>query len=237
MPAPSGEVIRPYDKRDREAVRALCRRTGQKGNPTETFFEDEEIAPLLLADYYLDYEPELCLVAEVEGRVVGYCLGCRDTRRQLCICAIRIYPRVVFRVFWKLVTFQYRRRVTYQTLWWIIGRSWREAHVPPLDRYAAHAHFNVERSHRSSRLGRRLSLAWRGCAWEYGVRSMHIIVREAKGDDSLSAFFCSERGYRIIAVKPFTLWQKITGKEWQTKLLVCDLLPPREGKSCAFTEA
>ncbi len=38
----------------------------KKGGP-RIFFEDEEIIPMLYADYYMDYKPDSCFVAEVKG--------------------------------------------------------------------------------------------------------------------------------------------------------------------------
>ncbi|MCK4827936.1 GNAT family acetyltransferase, partial [bacterium] len=72
-------IVRLFEEKDRKLIRAICRQTGQKGNPARLFFEDEEIVPMIFADYYMDYEPESCLVAEVDGRVVGYMLACKDT--------------------------------------------------------------------------------------------------------------------------------------------------------------
>ena len=51
---------------------------------------------------------------------------------------------------------------------------------------------------------------------------MHVIVREEAGDDNLSAYLCRERGYQIVSVKRNTVWEKLTGKKWYAKLLVCD---------------
>jgi hypothetical protein len=44
-------IVRPFEERERESVRRICRETGLKGNPAGLFFEDEEVIPLLYADY------------------------------------------------------------------------------------------------------------------------------------------------------------------------------------------
>ncbi|HLD69677.1 MAG TPA: GNAT family acetyltransferase, partial [Candidatus Omnitrophota bacterium] len=69
-------IIRPYQRRDRESVRRISGDTANLGKPLETFFRDREIMVDVLMDYYLDYEPASCWVAEHEGKVVGYLCGC-----------------------------------------------------------------------------------------------------------------------------------------------------------------
>ena len=218
-------IVRPFEERDRESIRRIARETGLKGNPTHLFFEDEEIIPLLYVDYYLDYEPDVCFVAEAGGRVVGYQIGSLDARRRRWIMRTRIYPRVALRILGKLLTLQYRDRKTFRTLWWIATRSWREALPKPADHYPATAHFNVEEDYRSRHLGRRLSVAFHRYALSRGVKGMHAIIREPEGQEALSAFLCRERGYRIVAVRQNTVWEKSTGRKWYARLLVCDLKP------------
>ena len=216
-------IIRPFEKKDRESVRAICRRTGQKGRPTSLFFEDEAIIPMLYADYYMDNEPDSCFVAEVNGKVVGYIVSSIDARRYKRVMAIRIYPRVCLRIFWKILTLQYRKKQTYATLWWIISRGWNEGFSVPVDRYPGHIHFNLESEYRGRGLGERLSIAAGRHMQEKGVTGSHCIIREEEGDNALSNFLCRERGYRIMKIKRNTVWEKVTGNRWYAKLLVRDL--------------
>jgi len=79
----SGEddtVIRPYRACDREAVRRVCFETGYMGEPIAWQWRDAESFADLFTSYYTDHEPESATVVEINGRVVGYLLGCRDTR-------------------------------------------------------------------------------------------------------------------------------------------------------------
>jgi ribosomal protein S18 acetylase RimI-like enzyme len=221
-------IVRPFQEKDRESIRRIARETGLKGNPTHLFFEDEEIIPLLYVDYYLDHEPDACFVAEIGGRVVGYQLGSLDVRRWRRIMRTRIYPRVALRILGKLLTLQYRDRETFRTLWWIATRSWREVLPRPADCYSAHSHFNVEEDYRGRHLGRRLGIAFRRYALSRGVKGLHAIVREPEGQEGLSAFLCRERGFRIVAIRRNTLWEKSTGCKWYARLLLCDAKPHTE---------
>lgn len=219
----SDPVIRQFTGKDRDAVRAICMETGQRGNPTRVFFEDEEVAAMLFADYYMQYEPESCFVAEIDGEVVGYMLGCQDRRRYVRVMATRIVPRVWARVLWRLFTFRYRNRQTYHTIWWILSRSWRETLRAPVGRYPGHAHFNMKASHRGRGVGMLLSKAFHAHARNAGVAGLSAVELEPEGDDRLSTFLCRKRGYRLLKVRRHTAWEKATGKRWYAKLLVCDL--------------
>ncbi len=218
-------IVRPFEERDRESIRRICRETGLKGDPTRLFFEDEEVIPLLYADYYLDYEPDACFVAEAGGRVVGYQIGSLSFQRRRRIMWTRIYPRIVLRILAKLLTLQYREKETYQTLWWILTRSWREALPDPPDQYPAHAHFNMEIDYRGRHAGRRLNALFRRYVLSMGVQGIHTVIREAEGKETISTFLCRERGYRILAFRRSTVWEKTTGSKWFARLLVCDAKP------------
>jgi len=220
---PPKGIVRHFEEKDREVVRTICRQTGQKGNPASVFFEDEEVITMLYADYYMDYEPESCFVAEVNGRVVGYELGCKDTRKKRLVLMTKIYPRVCLRIFWKLLTLQYRKTDTYRTLWWVISKGWREALPVPLDKYPGHAHSNIEAAYRDYGLGQRLSQTMYEHMLEQGVKGTHCIIREEEGCGEWSSFLCREMGYKILKMKRNTVWEKTTGKRWHAKLLVRDL--------------
>src|SRR5512140_3114828 len=67
--------IRPYHETDRDAIRRLCCDTGYLGRPVDGLFQDRELFADLFTNAYLDYEPQWALVAEWDGRIVGYLLG------------------------------------------------------------------------------------------------------------------------------------------------------------------
>lgn len=79
---PVGDVgVRGYRETDRAAVRRICFETGYMGDPVAWQWADRESFADLFTGWYTDHEPESALAAEVDGEVVGYLLGCRDSRR------------------------------------------------------------------------------------------------------------------------------------------------------------
>lgn len=73
--------VRPYEPRDRATVRRICHLTGFMGEPADWMWRDQPSFADTFSGYYTDREPESALVAELDGQVVGYLLGCRDSRR------------------------------------------------------------------------------------------------------------------------------------------------------------
>lgn len=222
--------VRPARPDDRERIRAICQRSVLPGRPTEHVFEDVEIVSRLFADYYLDYEPESCFVAEVEGRVIGYALACKDTRRYLRVLLTRILPGVLWRVLMGIVLRRYRRPETYRTLWWVLTRAWREIPSVSWRAYPGHVHVNVDPDFTAERLallriGKRLGDVVMAHLRGAGVRGIQGAVAEAEGDARLTDFYRRFYGARIAAVRRFSLWERVTGTRWYAKLVVIDLLP------------
>jgi hypothetical protein len=220
--------MRRFEERDRQPIREICRQTAREG-PNPLYRQDSELAPLLHVDYYMDYEPESCFVAEVNGRVVGYLCGCKNTKRYNEIIRTRILPRVIRRVAWKILTLQYRKKETYFTLWCMLTNRQGEGLQPDLDKYPAHAHSNVEAKYRGQKLGIRFGAVLRQHLKESGVEGLHATIIEEAGQEDWSAHLCRKRGYQLVASRKHALFEKLTGKEWYIKLLVCDL-PARDPK-------
>ncbi len=74
-------MIRPYEARDRAGVRHVCHVTGYMGEPAEWMWRDVDSFSDLFTSYYTDAEPNSALVAELDGVVAGYLLGCVDSRQ------------------------------------------------------------------------------------------------------------------------------------------------------------
>ena len=73
--------IRPYEPADRARVRHICFVTGYIGEPVDWQWRDAESFADIFTGYYTDAEPQSALVAEIDGEVVGYLLGCVDSSR------------------------------------------------------------------------------------------------------------------------------------------------------------
>ena len=227
--------IRRYRPRDRAGIRRIICATALRGQPLAAFFEDEQVVVTLFMNYYLAYEPESCFVAESEGRVVGYIMGCKDSRRYLRVVLARYGPQLFARVLLRLVTARYRRRNTYRTLWWALARAWRELPGADLRQFPAHVHLGVDPALRNR------GLAFYGCMVRLGdalirdlrargVRGLHGQIAEPGAQDFLTGRIRTLYGCRVAATRRFSLWTRITGEPWHLKLVTLDLTGDRSAR-------
>ena len=211
--------IRPYRVEDRQQVRELFRDGAQRGNPLKVYIDDEELVLKVLVDYYIDYEPQWCLVAEAENRVVGYVLATDDTRRYTRILATRILPRLALRVVWNTFACRYIGTKTFKVIWWFLARSWRELPEVSLDAYPIHVHLIIDRDFRGLQVGKMLLAESVRMFREEGYPGGHAIIMEEAGRDTFAKAF----GLQVKGVKKSTLWSHCSDKDWQFKIVVVNL--------------
>ena len=227
--------IRPYRSGDRARIRHLICATALRGRPLSAFFEDDGILVKLFLDYYLSHEPESCFVAESEGRVVGYILGCKDSRRYLRVVVFRYGPQLLARLLLRLLTGRYRRLNTYRTLWWAVARAWREVPAADLRRFPAHMHIGVDQELRSQGFAFYRCLVSLGDVLirdlrARGVRGLHGQIAEPGNQDFLSGRIQTLYGFRVAAQRRFSLWTRITREPWYLKLVTLNLEDDRSDR-------
>lgn len=165
--------IRGYERRDREAVRRICFTTGYMGGPIAWQWRDAESFADLFSTWYVDHEPESAWIADVDGEVAGYLLGCRDSSRAPSPARL-IAPHLFRR---GLLT----RSGTGPVLWRALadlGRAAarRDLPTPALDdpRWPAHLHIDLLPHARGLGLGRQLVERWLDILRVEGVPGCHL---------------------------------------------------------------
>jgi hypothetical protein len=168
--------IRPYESRDREAVRSICCDTADRGEPVENFFPDREVFADLLTAYYTDFEPESSWVGESGGEVIGYLTGCLDTRRFIRIMALSIAPRILIKVIRRSILKhpQARQFIRSNLRVWLSGSGKNVS----LHEYPSHLHINLKHGARAKGLGCDLVSRFLVQAKAAGSCGAHANVRE-----------------------------------------------------------
>ena len=163
-------IVRPYEPRDRAAVREICCDTADGGEPVERFFPDRDVFADVLTRYYTDFAPATTWVAEQAGRVVGYLTGCMDTRRFLRTMALRIVPAALVKA------------LVHGSLWHkFVRQNLRRPHSQRqslLAEYPAHFHLNLRAGGRGQGTGRQLLEKFLEEARQAGVPGLHAGVSE-----------------------------------------------------------
>ncbi|RMG81447.1 MAG: GNAT family N-acetyltransferase [Bacteroidetes bacterium] len=58
----------------------ICLKTGYSGKDASDLFTNKELLAFYFALPYLQFEPELCFIAEVENKIAGYIIGTSNTK-------------------------------------------------------------------------------------------------------------------------------------------------------------
>lgn len=173
-------VIRQYRDGDAERIRSICHRTGFMGEPADWFWRDRDSFTALFCDWWIAHEPESVLVAELDGTVAGYLLGCEDSRRAAH------EARTLFRHFFGRACCL--RPGTAGVMWRMLGdgvvdgmrgrlpaRVWDE-------RWPAHLHIDLLPECRGRGVGGRLVKAWLQSLRDRGIPGCHLqTTAENKG--------------------------------------------------------
>jgi hypothetical protein len=181
-------AIRPYRPSDRDAVRRVFRVTAFRNRGARAIFGNEDVFADYWTRYYTDFESDLTFVAEREGSVVGYLLGCRDARRHAHTMAWRIVPPLIGRIVADLVRGRHRDSAMRRYVRWAVLWSWRETLPVPVANYPAHYHINVERRGQDQRLYSRLSLAFHDALVQAGGDTVHGLLTEPQRRGPMDMF-------------------------------------------------
>jgi ribosomal protein S18 acetylase RimI-like enzyme len=76
----AGQVVRPYQPGDRDAVYDVCVRTGRASQDARGLYSTDDLIPDIYAGPYLMFEPDLAFVLDNGRRAVGYVIGTADTQ-------------------------------------------------------------------------------------------------------------------------------------------------------------
>jgi len=194
--------VRPYESRDREAVRRICCETGFLGQPIDPVFEDREVFADVLTAYYTDAEPESCFVVESGGEVRGYLLGSRRHRRRRVFGLVRS-PRVALAALWRCFTRPYNPE-SRRYLWWVVTRSWRE--VPDAPKGMPHFHINLLKDVRGVGETRELIDRFLDYLYRCGEKSVYgqmVVFDDRRGERMFARY-----GFRVLNSSEVTKFRK-----------------------------
>lgn len=210
--------IRPYAPSDRDAVRGVCWQTAYMGGSIEYLYRDPTSWADMYTSYYTDVEPESAwVVVNSDGRVVGYLLGCVDTRKWHSELRIALRHQ--------LTRFLWARPRT-AGFWWRAGFDVLRdlgAARPPFDlaRYPAHVHCNLLPEARGKGVARELFAQWHAALKARGVPGVH---GDALATNDVVHGMLAKIGYRKHgAPYPVPGFRTPTGERVFGQLVLCDL--------------
>lgn len=202
--------IRPYEPRDRAAVREICRSTAYGGG------EEGVIDPHLLVDLmvraYTDFAAGSVWVAERAERVVGYLAGGFDERRFHRIQVWRVIPGAVARSLARGLLWR-------GDLWRLLAdlpgflADGRKAESPDAEGYPGHLHVNLTPESRGRAVGARLVERFLAEARQRNLTGVRAVVYET---NQPARRFFERLGFRPLGRQPaFKPPPEDGGREWK----------------------
>jgi len=185
-------IVRPYRSEDRDAVRRVCVATGYMGSPITPQWRDAQSFADVFSGYYTDHEPESLLVADRDGDVVGYLLGCRDTAATPNIVGAFARAAVTRGIAVRPGTARFVWRSVVDSLAATLRRDVPATKV--LDpRWPAHLHINLLPEIRGHGTGAVLVRTWLERLTGTGVPGCHL---ETLAENTEAIAFFSAMGFR-----------------------------------------
>lgn len=162
--------IRAYRHEDRDAIRRIVFETGFLGESAACYWRDAESFADVWSGYYTDREPESAFVAAEGGNVLGYLLGCVDSRRAPS-------PRAaIARQLWRRQLLL--RPGTAGFFWRTLGDLLREPRAPSGELvdacFPSHLHIDLLPAARGRGAGRGLMEAWLARLHAAGSPGCHL---------------------------------------------------------------
>lgn len=213
-------AVRAYRIEDRAAVRRICFETGYMGDPVGWLWRDQESFADLFSAWYTDCEPDSAQVATLGDEVVGYLLGCRDSRRVTSLG--RVVGRHVARrgLLVRPGTAPVLWRGAYDLVRAAAGRR-RTTTGVELDRHPAHLHIDLLPEARGHGLGARLVEGWLDALRAQGVPGCHL---ETWAENDGAVAFFRAMGFRPQGEPvPMPGVRSVDGHRHHTLLMVQDL--------------
>jgi len=186
--------IRPYQPRDRAAVREVCRATAYAGDGAALL--DPRLFTDLMIRAWTDFGAGPLWVVEREGAVEGYLAGCFNLPRFARIQAWRVVPPAVARALAGGLLFL-------PGLWRLVAGLPRFIAAsrggPSLEGFPCELHLNLLPSARGCRLGTRLVELFLNEVARREMPGVHATVYE--GNEPARRFF-EHLGFRSLGRRP-----------------------------------
>ncbi len=219
----SAVVIRNYRLEDRQELRRICYVTGYMGAPADWYWRDFPSFADIWTAYYTDREPESTFVAELDGRVIGYLLGCVDTARAPALERAMLYQI--------LVRFLPLRPGTAGFFWRALADILHGTQLPSgeLDdaRWPSHLHIDLLPEGRGLGAGAGLMRAWFERLAQVGSPGCHL---STLAENTRAIAFFEKSGFRRLGpATPIPGMRSPEGTRLHQQVMVRDT--PASGES------
>jgi len=204
--------VRLYQSSDRESVFRIAADTAFFGDPVEKFLDDRRLFCDAFCASYIDLEAEQCWIATAGDEVVGFLLGCTDTRTH----DRRWRRQYLLKLLQRAVSGFYR----------IGERTWRyalelagaylrkEIPIVNLRTYPAHLHINLDARWRGYGLDSRLIGAYLDQLRQLKVPGVHLMTTSKNG---IACHLYEKMGFYLLDSRSTHIWKGIVAERVENR--------------------
>lgn len=209
---------------DKHRVREIAWNTAFQGTMPQRTKIDKNLLADLLTLYYTKLEPESILVADLNGRVVGYIMGSIKPRR----FRKKIVQLFLSTILTKIIFGRYKKiqRTLPLLLFIVFGLMKGERDPKTEDEYPAHLHINIEGEYQRSGLGSQLMSAWLQYLGKKRVNGIHL---STISPNKKAISFFEKWGFKLFCRYKSTFWSFVSGKPIYVEIFVKKLSHNGEG--------
>lgn len=182
--------IRKAQPADEDALYHIALLTGDHGKDATALYVDPKMKGHIFAVPYLRFSPELAFVAEMNGTVVGYCVGVADTRE---------FENRLEQDWWPVLQAKYPApNPANKANWTLDEQRIARFHAPEqnpetiVTPYPAHLHMNLLPQAQGLGIGVKLLAHWMNQASKLGVKKVHLSV---SGENDSAIGFWHSQGF------------------------------------------
>lgn len=211
-------MIRGYRTSDRKFVRKIASDTAFLGRPSEIFSDDRELVADILTLYYTEYERESIFIAEVDGKVAGYLIGCSNIKRYKRIWMTKILPGLIVKSIVRIPFVLRKKNVAF--LYYCVRAFFKkELFIPDIsDNYPALLHINIEKDYRNRGIGTKLIEEYIKYLKNKGVKGVHLTTISSD-----AVRFFEKNGFTVLYKKKLSCFAHIGHKNIYKFLMVKNL--------------
>lgn len=213
-------TIRQMTPADLDTVHTIGADTAYYGDPVERVFDDRRLFIDLFMRPYTKHFAATSWVAEQNGTVTGFLIGCVDTA-----AFMPLYQQALRQGTIRLLTLRYR--LGWRTLRAMLGFL-REQFIsaPPLNltTYPAHLHINLSASYRGQGTGRRLMETYLDHCRAAGIPGV-FLTTSSKNEIALHLY--EKMGFRVLYRHRSPYHSMICGQPVDAIRMGLNLTPPR----------
>jgi len=204
-----GIIIRNYTKQDRVSVETIQLQTFFLGKPLD--IKDKKRIHRTIG-YYLEEESESCFVAEENGKVIGYVLGCLDDKKNqesILSYVWVIYGKIFILPFMHKSDRKFWSGQIIGITHALFGKSGEKNFIHPKN--AGHIHINLLPNARGKGIGSRLLKTFFKYARFKGVKVIHADSFQTKLNPNKN--FWIKNGFKEYSKVDTSFWKGYYPKE------------------------